>query len=178
MDMHRHTTRPEREDRLSALRPSYGTAPAVTVPGTALRRWGLPAVFALLAAAGVALVLTIRNSGTSSDPALLTEPVPVAAPSDELLSGEALVAFPVRNGHFPPSLQRGDSVRVVATPGPDGSGETRLLPETVLVTAIDSAPDAPDDVVLTVRAPVDLMPFIAGAGSLHVARVEVVGAGS
>lgn len=178
MDMHRHTTAPEREDRLSALRPSPGTAPAVTVPVTALRRWGLPAVFALLAAVCVALVLTSRDFGSTPDPVGLTEPVPVGAPTEELLSGEALVAFPVQSGHFPPSLQRGDSVRVVVTPGADGSGETRLLPETVLVTAIDSAPDVPDDVVLTVRAPVDLMPLIAGAGSLHVARVEVVGAGS
>lgn len=175
MDMHRQPAPPDAHDRLSALRSPQANKITSSPSMSLLRKWGVPGAVAAVLVAGAVVILGDLRRGEADGPRDAAVTLPVADETAELLSGEALVALSVRHGHFPPSLSRGDSVRIAVTPGADGTGETRLLPESVLVVSVDSASGSPDDVVLTVRAPVDLLPSVANAGSLHVARVEVRG---
>jgi hypothetical protein len=93
----------------------------------------------------------------------------------ELLAGEALMAFPVKRGNYPMSLSKGDVIRVVVTPGPDASGDVRMIEETVVVTDIGGASEVSDEIVLTVQGREEILELLAGSGPIHVARVSVVG---
>jgi hypothetical protein len=101
-----------------------------------------------------------------------SEITPTSAP--QLLEGEAFVALAVEPGRYPPQLKVGDVVQIAVTPGIDGNGETRLLPEEAVVTDVSTASDTQMETVITVRAPQTVLVDIAGSGSLHVAMVSGV----
>ena len=101
-----------------------------------------------------------------------SEITPTSAP--QLLEGEAFVALAVEPGRYPPQLKVGDVVQIAVTPGIDGNGETRLLPEEAVVTDVSTASDTQMETVITVRAPQTVLVDIAGSGSLHVAKVSGV----
>ena len=98
----------------------------------------------------------------------------VVAPSStpQLLEGEAFVALAVEPGRYPPQLAVGDVVRIAVTPGIDGNGETRLLPDDVVVTDVAASGDSQMETVITVRAPQKVLVDIAASGTLHVAKVN------
>lgn len=99
----------------------------------------------------------------------------ITSPSvPELLEGEAFVALAVEPGRYPPQLEVGDVVRIAVTPGVDGNGETRLLPEEAVVTDVSTGGDTQLETVITVRAPQTVLVDIAASGSLHVAKVSGV----
>ena len=96
----------------------------------------------------------------------------VANTESQLLAGEALIALAVQPGHFPPQLMVGDTVKIAVTPGLDGNGDTRLLPDEVLVSDITGSSDSQIESVITVRAPQTLLANIAASGEIHVAKVN------
>jgi hypothetical protein len=99
-----------------------------------------------------------------------SEITPVSTP--QLLEGEAFVALAVEPGRYPPQLVVGDVIRIAVTPGLDGNGETRLLPEDAVVTDVSTASDTQMETVITVRAPQKVLVDIAASGLLHVAKVS------
>lgn len=98
----------------------------------------------------------------------------VGRTESQLLAGEALIALAVQPGHFPPHLMIGDTVKIAVTPGLDGNGETRLLPEEMLVSDISGSSDSQIESVITVRAPQSLLVNVAASGEIHVAKVNGV----
>ena len=98
--------------------------------------------------------------------------VTASSAGPELLAGEALIALAVQPGHFPPQLLVGDTVKIAVTPGLEGSGDTRLLPDEVVVSDISSSSDSSLESVITVRAPQTFLVNIAQSGEIHVAKVN------
>lgn len=98
----------------------------------------------------------------------------VGRTDSQLLAGEALIALAVQPGHFPPHLMIGDTVKIAVTPGLDGNGDTRLLPEEMLVSDISGSSDSQIESVITVRAPQSLLVNVAASGEIHVAKVNGV----
>ena len=90
----------------------------------------------------------------------------------QLLTGEALIALAVQPGHFPPQLLVGDTVKIAVTPGLDGNGDTRLLPDEVVVADISSAAEGQIESVITVRAPQTFLVNVASSGDIHIAKVN------
>lgn len=111
-----------------------------------------------------------KNQTVIGTPATPTESTPSSSP--QLLQGEAFVALLVEPGHFPLGLTIGDVVRIAVTPGIDGNGETRLLPDEAVVTEISPSSDTQMETVITVRAPQTVLIDVASSGSLHVAKVN------
>jgi hypothetical protein len=101
-----------------------------------------------------------------------SEITPTSAP--QLLEGEAFVALAVEPGQYPPQLKVGDVVQIAVTPGIDGNGETRLLPEDAVVTDVSTASDTQMETVITVRAPQTVLVDIAASGSLHISKISGV----
>lgn len=98
----------------------------------------------------------------------------VGHPESQLLAGEALIALAVQPGNFPPHLMVGDTVKIAVTPGLDGNGDTRLIPDEVLVADILGSSDSQIESVITVRAPQSLLVNVAASGEIHVAKVNGV----
>lgn len=98
--------------------------------------------------------------------------VAVATTETQLLAGEALIALAVQPGNFPPQLMVGDTVKIAVTPGLDGNGDTRLLPDEVLVSDIADSSDGQIESVITVRAPQSFLVNVASSGEIHVAKVN------
>lgn len=127
----------------------------------------------------VALLLVVfvllRPTKTQSVVENSTQSSEVVGRTDsQLLAGEALIALAVQPGHFPPHLMIGDTVKIAVTPGLDGNGDTRLLPEEMLVSDISGSSDSQIESVITVRAPQSLLVNVAASGEIHVAKVNGV----
>jgi hypothetical protein len=162
-------------DRLAALRTassgSDSSAPSAIQP----KAVAVVGLVVLLAVAGFLVVKLSAPSGelqTAGGAASVGAP-PTAQP--ELLAGEALMAFPVKQGNYPPALGPGDVVRVVVTPGADGSGEIKMVDELVVVSDVSEISDISSDVVVTVRGREEILKMLAGSGPIHVARVNRAG---
>lgn len=159
-------------DRLAALRAgSSGSVSsgrrAVVSKGTVSA--GLAAVVVILG------VMITRLAGPDRSQPPTVERAPVATSSDgdlDLLAGEALMAFPVKQGNFPPDVNTGDLVRLVVTPGPDGVGEIKFIEEPVVVSEITAMSEISGDMVFTIRGREEILEVIAGSGPIHVARVH------
>ena len=119
---------------------------------------------------GVLILQPDKNQTVIGTPAAPTESIPSSSP--QLLQGEAFVALLVEPGHFPPGLTIGDVVRIAVTPGIDGNGEARLLPDDAVVTEISTSSDTQMETVITVRTPQTVLLDVASSGSLHVAKVN------
>ena len=65
-------------------------------------------------------------------------------------------------------------MKIAVTPGLDGNGDTRLLPEEMLVSDISGSSDSQIESVITVRAPQSLLVNVAASGEIHVAKVNGV----
>ena len=175
MDSSRRTSADDSVDRLAALRA--GSPVSVAAP-----QWVantkvalLVGCVGLLAVLGVVLTRVVDSDGT---PSSVDDETRVAASPGNvpgLLAGEALMAFPVKQGNYPPALGRGDVVRVVVTPGADGSGETRLIDETVVVSEVEAMTDMSGDVVVTAKGRESVLELIASSGPIHVALVHAPG---
>lgn len=175
MDSSRRTPVDGSVDRLAALRAA-STAPVAAPRLVANTRVLLLAgIMGFLAVFGVVVMRVVAPDGapTSGDAETPTAVTP--AEETELLAGEALMAFPVKEGHYPPALGRGDVIRVVVTPAADGSGETKLINESVVVSEVDEMSDMSSDVVVTVRGRETLLGLIASSGPIHVALVHAPG---
>lgn len=132
----------------------------------------------LLVLGGIALALYMGGgadtSPTTQEPPADTAPGPTnVAPTDTLLAGEVMVAFAADHGHFPPALGVGDEVRLVVTPGLDGTGEVRPLSERTIVVSVDSSSATGGERVITVRGPESIATALAGSGPVRVAIVKV-----
>lgn len=162
-------------DRLAALRVGSTSTMAPTRPLLQLRLLIITAATVLFALVG--LVLVKVNAGESSSPVAGAEvparPAPDTQP--ELLAGEAVMAFPVKKGYYPSTIAAGDVIRMVVTPGTDGSGTTRFLDETVVVVDIEETSDLSSDVVLTVRGRQEILESLSASGPVHVALVRIPG---
>ena len=87
-------------------------------------------------------------------------------------SREAFIAIALEDGTFPPDVQKGDRVRIVVTPSPDGTGSTRGLDETTIVESMSNASEVGGRYVMTVRGPESVAIAIAASGTIHVAVVD------
>jgi hypothetical protein len=98
----------------------------------------------------------------------------VLSPRPALTPTEALSAVAVAAGDAPPDLRPTDQVRVVVATTPSGSGDvsTVVLDELAVVWSVDEAPDGQSTIV-TLRGSLSLAQTTAGAGRVHLARVEV-----
>lgn len=159
-------------DRLATLRSAtHGVSSPPRVGGR--KRLLLPvlaAVFLLLL-----VVVTTRVVAPTRSPVDSTTESAVDVPStaqSALPSGQALVAFAVKRGNFPPSLERGDVIRAVVTPGPDGSGDVSMIDDDLIVVDISDSSELTGDVVLTVRGREAILKMIAVSGPVHVALVN------
>ena len=160
-------------ERLSVLRtPQPGTAPLKTNTPKRMRLEVLIGVVVVLAGITMALFL----SGGSSSPAMGGEPSTSSPKVDvqdsRLMAGEAFIAIAVDPGNFPPSLLVGDTVRVVVTPGNDGSGSVRSLKELTIVQSVTPPAEMGTQFVVTVRAPESLATAVAASGPLHLSIVK------
>ena len=160
-------------ERLSVLRtPQPGTAPLKTNTPKRMRLEVLIGVVVVLA--GITLALFLSGSGSS--PAIggesATSSPKVDVPNSRLMAGEAFIAIAVDPGNYPPSLLVGDTVRVVVTPGNDGSGSVRGLKEITVVQSVTPPAGMGTPFVVTVRAPESLATAIAASGPLHLSIVK------
>lgn len=166
-------------DRLSGLRAATNPASVQSRPQPAKKKVRVELwAGVLLVLGGVALALYLRG-GADTSPVTQVPPadtVPVgadASPTEDLLAGEVMVSFPAVDGHFPPSLNVGDEVRLVVTPGMDGTGDVRPIPERTFVVAVDSPSESGGERVITVRGPESIATALAGSGPVRVAIVKV-----
>ncbi len=126
--------------------------------------------------AGMALVLgfvILQSPDDSAQVNGVTLETTIPPNESTLLAGEAFVALAVDQGKFPPDVSIGDFIKVVVTPGVDGSGETKMIPQDLLVTHVAASNEMTAQTIFTVRAPQSLLPTIAESGPLHIARVQV-----
>lgn len=166
---------PTPSDRLSQLRAPNSTVPAhqSTRRRVRIEVWA----GALLALVGVALLVVARGNPdrapiVASNPTATTTVSPGQASPGGLLAGEALYSFAVDDGDYPPSLGAGDQIRLVVTPGNDGTGVVRTLREQVVVVSVDGPTDMGTRRVVTVRGPENLLTDLAASGPVHVAIVN------
>lgn len=172
MDISHRSSSTSASDRLNAFRqpmdkPSTG-------PRTILRRnevlMGTAVILVCLLVVALVAFRPAKNQTvieSSTEAGVVTQD-----PGLELLAGEALIALAVQPGHFPPQLNIGDSVRIAVTPGLDGAGDTRLLPDEVVVSDISSSSDSQIESVITVRAPQSILVNVAESGEIHIAKVN------
>lgn len=163
-------------DRLASLRAG---ATKRTFSHSEPNKFRLIALIFSLALVGGGVLVAMRVAGgkdiqPSSEEQ--SQPSDQLSLSAELLSGESLVAFPVKRGNFPPSITRGDTIRIVVTPGPDGNGDISIMDEEVVVFDIGEMSDMSGDIVLTVRGSETVLRSIAASGPIHVARINATGA--
>lgn len=160
-------------DRLSAMRAP--ATPAQTRTRTDGRGLRLEFVIGiLLILGGIAVALYVRGAPTTAPmTSIAANPSPEVGAENHgmatLLAGEVAVAFAVEDGNYPPSLRVGDVVRLVVTPGVDGSGEVRSLGERTVVMSVDEPADSGTKRVVTVRGPESIVTALAGSGPVHVA---------
>lgn len=174
MDYSHRSSTTSASDRLNAFRqpmePSSSSSRMLSRKNEVLMGASVILVALLL----VVFVL-LRPTKTQSVVENPTQSSEVVGRTDsQLLAGEALIALAVQPGNFPPHLMIGDTVKIAVTPGLDGNGDTRLLPEEMLVSDISGSSDSQIESVITVRAPQSLLVNVAASGEIHVAKVNGV----
>lgn len=170
MDSTHRPGAPSPTDRLSALRER---TEAPKSEGHPLRRNDL-LIGAAVVLIGVVLVfalMTKRSPSVVASGETTQKPVSEVDASQGLLTTEAFIPLLIEIGHFPPQLETGDLVQVAVTPGIDGDGETRVLPEEVTVTDISVTSELSTSTVITVRAPQKFLADIASSGALFLSQV-------
>lgn len=166
-------------DRLSSLRAAAAPAPTRSRTSSARAKVRLELwAGVILVLGGIALALYLRGGAdtapTTQIPSADSVPAsPDSQPVQGLLAGEVVVAFPADDGHYPPSLGAGDEVRLIVTPGMDGAGEVRPLPERTFVVSVDSPSASGGERVITVRGPESIATALAASGPVRVAIVKV-----
>lgn len=174
MDFSHRSSTTSASDRLNAFRqpmePSSSSSRML-----ARKNEVLMGASVILVALMLVVFVLLRPAKTQSVVENPTESSEVVGRTEsQLLAGEALIALAVQPGHFPPHLMIGDTVKIAVTPGLDGNGETRLLPEEMLVSDISGSSDSQIESVITVRAPQSLLVNVAASGEIHVAKVNGV----
>jgi len=156
-------------DRLNSLRQSSQSQLSLLTPRKIRIELlvGLGAFFVVIAA--LFFLFGSRSPGISPSTSLATA---TAEPIGQLRRGEAYIAIALEDGTFPPDVQKGDRVRIVVTPSPDGTGSTRGLDEKTIVESMSSASEAGGRYVMTVRGPESVAVAIAASGTIHVAVVD------
>lgn len=168
---------PGGDDQLSMLRTATASsrAPSLRARGKVrMEMWA----GALLVLGGIALALVLRGAPTTSPSATNSTVDTVVPPAESaegagILAGEVVVAFAVGDGNYPPSLRVGDEIRLIVTPGNDGSGDVRPLVERTVVVSIDPTSAGGDGQVISVRGPESIATALAASGPVHVAIVGV-----
>ena len=160
-------------ERLSVLR-SPQTAPTSGVSKTPNRGKAELLIGVIVVLASILLAFLFR--GGNKSPAITADSVlsesTVVDSRLNLMSGEALVAVAINPGNFPPSLAPGDTVRVVVTPGSDGSGTVRSLKEITVVQSVTAPTDMNNQFVITMRSEESIATAIAASGPVHLAIVK------
>lgn len=170
MDSTHRPGAPSPADRLSALRER---TEAPKSEGHPLRRNDL-LIGAAVVLTGVVLVFALmanRSTSVVTSGETTQEPIAEVDVSQGLLANEAFIPLSVEIGHFPPQLEIDDVVQIAVTPGLDGNGETRVLPDEVTVTNISVSNDLSTSTVITVRAPQKFLADIASSGALFLSQV-------
>lgn len=157
-------------DRLSAMRAP--TAAGMSRAGSPARKMRVDLlVGVILILGGLAFALYVRGGATTAPVTSVAGEMgtPVTpADSGTLLAGEVAVAFAVDDGNYPPSLRVGDEVRLIVTPGLDGTGDVRPIADKTVVLSIDAPTDNGNKRVITVRAPEAVASAVAASGPVHV----------
>ena len=157
-------------DRLAALRDTTST-PAKYSRYT-FRTNVLVGLLCVLAGMTMVVGFVVFSSTTTQTPVnSLPDDESVVPNESALLAGEAYVAIAVDSGKFPPGVAVGDVIKVAVTPGMDGTGDSKLLPEKLLVVEVTSAGEMSSQTIFTVRAPETLVPALATSGPMHIAHV-------
>jgi hypothetical protein len=166
---------PGMADRLSALRtpPPQGGNQPVPTQSRKIRTEILLGALVVLIGVGIALFAMGRTADTpiTNTDGSITTVAQSAGSNSDLMDGEAFVAVAVETGNFPPSLTKGDVVRVIVTPNSNGVGEVHGLADSTIVHSIDPPSDIGSQVVVTLRAPTATATALAASGPVHLAII-------